>query len=77
MKEMKKFYIDGHEFDYQGPKSVIEGLCRMQWISYSYIEFFEVLKKRLSMWNGDERILQYDEQAIVDLLLELNEVIIE
>ncbi|WP_318503073.1 hypothetical protein [Bacillus sp. T3] len=69
---MKKFVIDGQVFDYHGPRSVIEGLCSMQGQDYSYTEFFQVLKKRLRMWTGQEEVAFYNEDQVVELLQELN-----
>lgn len=73
---MKKFVIDGLEFDYEGPRSVIEGLCSMQGQDYSYEEFFQVLKRRLRLWTGQEEVAFYNEAQVVDLLQELNQVTI-
>lgn len=71
---MKFFYIDNQKFEYKGPSSVIEGLLSLQGIIYSYDDFFQVLKRRLRLWTGNDAVAFYDEVAVVDLLIELKQI---
>lgn len=53
------------------PKEVINGLLAVQWNQYEYEDFLIVLKHRLRKYTGNDEVMFYSEQEIVNTLHEL------
>jgi hypothetical protein len=57
------------------PRQVIENLREDPWNSqYDYDEFVKVLKTRLHRFTGKDEVMFYNEEKIVQLLVQLKEI---
>jgi hypothetical protein len=57
------------------PRQVIEMLREDPWNNqYDYEEFVKVLKTRLKRYTGKEEVMFYNEEKIVQLLVQLKEI---
>lgn len=53
------------------PKQIISGLLEVQYERYEYEDFLIVLKHRLRKYTGNDEVMFYSEDRIVELLEEL------
>ncbi|WP_047986491.1 hypothetical protein [Ornithinibacillus californiensis] len=57
------------------PRQVIEMLREDPWNNqHNYEEFVKVLKTRLKRYTGKEEVMFYNEEKIVQLLVQLKEI---
>lgn len=53
------------------PRTIINELLKVQYAEYEYEDFLMILKNRLRKYTGKHEVMFYNEEQLIEMLLEL------